>query len=191
MATRRVFEVIPKNINDNCNKKWWWFFSFKWLNAYDETSTICKVIIMNLVIFFCTWLKRVQQNVLVCQYSRLAHPVLAPSLTGYFFSHSQCLVIWSQNTWGSWGLQVRSHGAPRNDPNSVKQSVHFILAKASVLCLCLLTLNCTEIIRLFTYYNNSVTIYSYCPKLMNERVNNSGFVQHRCKLLDCTKIVNI
>jgi hypothetical protein len=67
----------------------------------------------------------------VRQYSRLAHPVLAPSLTGYFFSHSQCLVIWSQKTWGSPGSQVASHGAPKNDPNSVKQMVILYCERAS------------------------------------------------------------
>jgi hypothetical protein len=163
MVILKVFEVIPKNTNCNCNKKL--FISFKLLNAYDENSSIRKSIIINFVKYFCTIFKCVQQNFLMWQNSRLAHPILAPSLTGYFFSHSQCLVIWSQNTWGSSGSQVRSHGAPRKDPSSVKQSAHFIPAKVHALCLGFLTFNCTEVINLFTYscYNtrNSATIWGY------------------------------
>jgi hypothetical protein len=65
------------------------------------------------------------RNCTLGKYSRLAHPFLAPSLTGYFLSHSQCLVIWSQKTCGRSGSQVTSHGAPRNEPNSVKNFLIF------------------------------------------------------------------
>lgn len=50
--------------------------------------------------------------------SRFAHPLVGPNLTGYFFSHSQCPLIGSQNTWLRFELQVNSQGAPRYIPCS-------------------------------------------------------------------------
>lgn len=141
----------------------------------------------------CTLLQRVQQNLLVWLYSRLAHPVFAPNFTGYFFSHSQCLVIWSQKTWGRSGSQVRSHGAPRNDPNSVKHSALITLAKPSCLSLSLLTLNCTEVNQLFTcsYYNNYMTVQSHCPKTNEYMSYQFKLYVTQMQAVWLTEIVNI